>query len=33
MNSKVNISFEHIIEVIGTFNQEGLGLLKWWENQ
>jgi DNA-directed RNA polymerase subunit E'/Rpb7 len=31
--SKTSISFENIIEVVGTFNQEGLGPIKWWQNQ
>jgi len=32
-NNKANISYECIIEVVGTFNQEGLGPIKWWQNQ
>lgn len=31
--NKTNIAFENVIEVVGTFNQEGLGPVKWWQSQ
>lgn len=31
--NKTSIAYENIIEVVGTFNQEGLGPIKWWLNQ
>ena len=31
--SKTTIGYEHVMDVVGTFNQEGLGPIKWWQNQ
>lgn len=30
-NSGNKIGFEDIMEVLGSFNQEGLGPIKWWQ--
>ena len=30
--TKTVLKLENVMDVVGTFNQEGLGPLKWWDN-
>ena len=32
MSKRMNLSFDNVLDVIGSFGQEGLGPIKWWQN-